>query len=147
MAQWIKWMKENEVYDNTKIIIVSDHGAHWEFWKGEYDIDIPFKNIDEEKISMEWLLNLNPVLMVKDFNSKQPFIEDWRFMSNMDASAIAFDENNPTKGNPKANRTLPAFISWWSKDMDDRKEFSLVKSYEVKDNIFDVNNWKTTHTY
>ena len=29
-AKWLRWMKENGVYDNTRIVICSDHGVGWD---------------------------------------------------------------------------------------------------------------------
>jgi len=147
LDKWFDWMKENDVYDNTKIVIVSDHGAHWKQWKGDVDIDIPFKNITDKIIPLKYLLNLNPLLLVKDFNSKNPFSEDWRFLSNMDAPAIAFDENDPTKLEPIINRKIPAYISWWSRDMGEKNKFSLQTQYEVTNNIFNGDNWTIKKKY
>jgi YidC/Oxa1 family membrane protein insertase len=141
LNSWFSWMKENGVYDNTKIIIVSDHGTHWERFNRELDIDNPFTNIDEENIPLKYMLNLNPLLMVKDFHSSEPFTDDWRFMSNMDAPDILLGKNDPTKGSPPESRTLPAFVSWWTQDMNNRTQFSLEHKYIVKDSIFDGNNW------
>jgi YidC/Oxa1 family membrane protein insertase len=141
MASWFKWMKKNGVYDNTKIIIVSDHGTHWKRFNRELDIDNPFKNVDDESVPLNYMLDLNPVILVKDFNSTGPFSEDWRFMSNMDAPDIALGRDDPTKGPPPETRTLPAFVSWWTKDMNNRTKFSLEHKYLVKDSIFDADNW------
>ena len=142
IAKWIEWMKENEVYDNTKIIIVSDHGTHWKHFKDDIDIDIPFENIQPEKASLEDMLDLNPLLLVKDYNSNEPMKKDWRFMTNMDANSIAFGENDPTKGLPPESRVLSGYISRWSKDMNTQYKFVINHHYLVRDNIFDANNWK-----
>ncbi|MEX0983249.1 MAG: membrane protein insertase YidC [Bacteroidales bacterium] len=142
LNSWFKWMKKNGVYDNTKIIIVSDHGTHWKRFNRELDIDNPFKNVDDERgVPLNYMLDLNPVILVKDFNSTEPFSEDWRFMSNMDAPDIALERSDPTKGAPPETRTLPAFVSWWTQDMNNRTKFSLEHKYLVEDDIFDANNW------
>lgn len=141
LCKWFQWMKDNDVYDNTKIIIVSDHGGHWKHFKGDIDIDIPFENIDDEIIKVDKLLDLNPLLLVKDFNAKDDFSIDWRFLSNVDAVSIAFDENDPTKPDTLPDRVLPAFTSWWSPDMGAKNEFYLVREYKVQKSIFDANNW------
>ncbi|MEX0986485.1 MAG: membrane protein insertase YidC [Bacteroidales bacterium] len=138
---WFDWMKKNGVYDNTRIVIVSDHGTHWKRFNRELDIDNPFKNADNDRIPLNYLLDLNPVIMVKDYNSSAQFSEDWRFMSNMDAPGIALDVQDASKGTPPDSRTLPAFVSWWTQDMNNRTSFSLEHKYIVKDNIFDGNNW------
>ncbi len=173
LTRWFSWMKENEVYDNTKIVIVSDHGTHWKRFNRELDIDNPFQNVDDESVPLNYMLDLNPLIMVKDFNATAPFSEDWQFMSNMDAIDIAVGKLDParnTVGDPDpardpvgdpdparhtgrdkdretgrdsitAERVLPAFVSWWTQDMNNRTQFSLEHKYLVKDNIFDADNW------
>jgi hypothetical protein len=151
LCKWFNWMKENEVYDNTKIVVVSDHGTHWKRFNRELDIDNPFQNVDDETVPLNYMLDLNPLIMVKDFNSNQPFSEDWQFMSNMDAIDIAVGTLDPGRDTVGAldpardsvpdGRVLPAFVSWWTRDMNDRSQFSLEHKYIVKDNIFDADNW------
>ena len=49
LATWFDWMKRNQIFDNTKIIIVADHRAH------DY--------------CNNWVRGaVNPILLVKDFN-------------------------------------------------------------------------------
>jgi len=142
IEKWFEWMKNNDVYDNTKIIIVSDHGVPWERFEDKIDFEIPFKNINEDVVSAGYMLGLNPLLLVKDFNQKEPLKNDSRFMSNLDVNSIIFDESNPTNRAISENRVLEGFISWWARDLDNKTQFSLSHSYLVKDNIFDGNNWK-----
>ena len=139
-AHWVKWMKKNGVYDNTKIIIVSDHGVPWHRYDGEIEVNFPFINTNEEKVSQEHLLSLNPLLLVKDFNEKGDMLIDNRFMSNADVNSIMFDEINPTNDSI-VSRTLPAFIAWWAESIDKSKKFSYSYWYKVKDNVFDADNW------
>jgi len=142
IEKWFEWMKKNDVYDNTKIIIVSDHGVPWERFMDKIDFEIPFKNIDQDVVSAGLMLGLNPFLLVKDFNQNGPLKIDSRFMSNLDVNSIIFDKLNPTNSPIPNTRVLQGFISWWSKDLDNKTQFSIDHSYFVKDNIFDGNNWK-----
>ena len=140
-SMWIQWMKDNDVYDNTMIIIVSDHGVPWVRYEGEIEVDFPFTNLNEDKINKKYLLTLNPLLLVKDFNASGNLQIDNRFMSNADVNSIIFDENNPTTTDSLRSRTLPTFISWWAESIDKSNKFSYSYLYKVKNNIFDVNNW------
>ena len=140
--KWFDWMKKNDVYDNTKIIIVSDHGVPYERFMDKIDFEIPFKNINDDVISTGYMLGLNPLLLVKDFNQKEQIKIDSRFMSNLDVNSIIFDKSNPTNSPIPKTRVLQGFISWWTSDLDNKKQFSIDRSYFVKDNIFDGNNWK-----
>jgi len=141
LCTWFSWMKENGVYDNTRIVIVSDHGTHWRRFNRELDIDNPFKNVDDQSVPLNYLLDLNPVIMVKDFDASEPFSEDWQFMSNMDAIGMALGEDGPAGASADSTRLLPAFVSWWTRDMNNRTRFSLEHKYIVKDTIFNADNW------
>ena len=60
LAKWLDDLKEWGVYDNTRIIFVSDHG----FWLENFDYMTLEIGPDLEAI--------NALLMVKDFNSREP---------------------------------------------------------------------------
>ncbi len=139
-ANWIRWMKENDVYDNTKIILVSDHGPSWWHFNGEYDTTAPIVWTDEDKISLERFLHLNPLLMVKEYHSSSPMKLDWRLMSNADVSAIAFGENDPTKTD-SVSRTIQTFYTTWHQDLKTRTKYELKHAFEIKDWVYDLNNW------
>ncbi|MBE7071673.1 MAG: membrane protein insertase YidC [Ruminococcaceae bacterium] len=90
LGKWFDYLRENDVYNNTRIIIVSDHGRAL----GQFDITCNGED-------MEYLL---PLLMVKDFNSTG-FTVSEEFMTNADVPTIAFSgiiDNpvNPFTGNP-----------------------------------------------
>jgi hypothetical protein len=69
LAAWFRWMKQNQVFDNTKIIIVADHGAH--------------------NYGNDWVRGaVNPILLVKDFNQTEPLKTSNILMQNSDAAAI-----------------------------------------------------------
>ena len=141
-SKWIQWMKDNDVYDNTMIIFVSDHGIPWSFYEGDVEIKLPIKNMDEKVVSMSTMINLNPVLLVKDYNQKGEIQIDDRLMSNVDMNSIIFDKVNVTNSPIDNNRKIKTFVTYWAKNIDKRTQFIYNTSYEVKGNVFDVNNWK-----
>lgn len=82
-AKFFDWLKANDLYDNTRIIIVSDHGTvidSGKFEKGK----MPF--LPE---------HVTASLLVKDFNDRTPsedgvhLNKDMTFMTNADTPAIA----------------------------------------------------------
>ena len=89
-AEWMEYLKEQGVYDNTRIIIVSDHGNGC-------------THFDDLLVSKTTnLIRTNPLLMVKDFNSTEWTISD-EFMTNADVPSLVFEglvENpiNPATG-------------------------------------------------
>ncbi len=150
--KWINWMKENEVYDNTKIIFLSDHGIHWIHFKGEMDDTMPIKNINSmysedyspwvKKTYPQLIKGMFPVLLVKDFNKKKPLQEDNRFMSNADASYIAFDEENPTTVEPPKKRVLPSSMVVWIRKVGLQKNIPTIYNVEATNTAYDLKNWK-----
>ncbi len=90
-AEWINLLKENGVYDNTRIIIVSDHGA-------AIPTDV-FPELNDTKV-IPRIEGVNPVLMVKDFNAVGKLKTDMDFMTNADVAAISCDGVIPDPVNP-----------------------------------------------
>ncbi len=110
IGKWLDFLRENDVYDNTRIIIVSDHGYNMHLKK-----ELEFGTRWDEDIMF-----YNPLLLVKDFNSTE-FKTDETFMTNADVPTLATQgliENpvNPFTGKPinnhmKGKDTLYVFTS------------------------------------
>ena len=93
LGQWFDYLRENELYDNTRIIIVADHGYGFHQFDDLLMDDLGF---DAE--------GLNPVLMVKGFGSTG-FTTSYEFMTNAGTPALALagiidNPVNPYTGNP-----------------------------------------------
>lgn len=153
VARWFDFLKANDCYDNTRIIIVADHGRH---------IHTPaFKNM---KYGLEYA-GYNPLFMVKDFNAKGKLKTDNSFMTNADTLFFAkkdlpVSDKNPFTGNkfedfidktsekiyPVLN--ISGFNEWNTDYLKDTKLWVLqdekyhTPSYIVHDNIFDEANWE-----
>ena len=141
LAKWIEWMKDNDVYDNTKIVIVSDHGPSWY----ESDFNPDFKSPVNWKqnsinINPKMFWRLNPLLMVKEFGEKKELKEDWRLMCNSDAAYITFDSNYINK--LPNDRILNSYFTIWEGNMEEQSGMKIESKFEVHTNIFDLNNWK-----
>ena len=95
LCEWFEYLKENNAYNNTKIIIVSDHGR---------DVDDPFFShfSDNEKERNKYSY-YHPLLLVKDFNSNGELKISNEFMTNADVPLFAVshinDARNPFTGN------------------------------------------------
>jgi membrane protein insertase, YidC/Oxa1 family, C-terminal domain len=100
LGQWFDYLRENDVYDNTKIIIVSDHGAYLSFPGMEFDADNTAKyNVFND-------VNLyKSLLLVKDFDSHE-LTEDPAFMTNADTPAIAFSGLIDNPVNPFTGKAI-----------------------------------------
>ena len=90
LGAWFDYLREQGVWDNTRIIIVSDHGT-----------DLHQFNMYSVGVDTEVFM---PLLMVKDFNSTGFTVND-EFMTNGDTPTLATaglieDPVNPFTGNP-----------------------------------------------
>lgn len=140
-AKWIIWMKANDVYDNTKIIMLSDHGPNVTD-EQIADLESNWNITGQNIVSANDFWRVNALLMVKDINSKEPLTEDWRLMSNSDAPAIVFNENDPTKSKNPESRTLPVFFVKHQAQITSKKNLEIINLFLVTDNIYDPNNWQ-----
>lgn len=144
LSEWFQFLKANGVYDNSRIIIVSDHGTDI------YDFpSMNFKGTTAEAF--------NPLLLIKDFNATGDIVFSDEFMTNADVPTEAFKdviENpvNPFTGNPvdsTAKQGIQEVVfaghgnhtAYYHKK---RNTFDTSKSfwYTVHDNIFDPDNWE-----
>jgi YidC/Oxa1 family membrane protein insertase len=91
LGEWFDYLRENGVYDNTRIIIVSDHG------RDLHQFDITCNDED-----MEFFM---PLLMVKDFDATGfKVCED--FMTNGDTPVIATSGLIDDPVNPFTNKPI-----------------------------------------
>ncbi len=93
LGSWFDYLREQGVYDNTRIIIVSDHGASSYMFGTEYVVDSRLN-----------LCSINCLVMVKDFGATG-FTTSNEFMVNAETPVIATNgliDNpvNPFTGNP-----------------------------------------------
>ena len=142
LGDWFDYLREEGVWDNTRIIIVSDHGRQLR----QFDNLLINEELDVQKY--------NSILMFKDFDTKG-FNVDNSFMTNADTPTLALkdlikDPVNPFTGNPvnsDAKTKGPIDVSMSDNgvhlatgnvlEIDDNHNW-----YQVSDNIFDPANWK-----
>ncbi|MCQ2597748.1 MAG: YidC/Oxa1 family membrane protein insertase [Treponema sp.] len=142
MAAWFDYLKENDCYNNTKIIITSDHGS------GKKTGNLP-KPDDNVWGTYE---NINPVFLVKDFNTDGPVKTDMNFMTNADVAALSCldaikNPVNPFTGNPvdfsgKEKPLIGVDIEGWSPDSQNKNTFKVSKWYKLENGLFDPSSLK-----
>ena len=141
IADWLDYLRENDVYDNTRIIIAADHG--YELQQLEY-----FRNSSDGKATVDAYF---PLLLVKDFDAEGFHTSD-EFMTNADVPWLAMEgliDNpvNPFTGNAINDDEKYAHDQYIivSPDFDLRvnngNTFLPAKWASVKDNIWDESNW------
>ncbi len=143
-TELIEWLKKEGVYDNTRIIIVSDHGTA---------IDTPYLENNLPGIMKECF---SCSLLVKDFNQHGPMTTDMTFMTNADTPYLATkdiipDAKNPFTGTPLKVEDKEAILTTCPSQSTRIRHDSgfAVKDNEwftVRDNIFDSGNWAQLNT-
>ena len=142
LGEWFDYLRAEGVYDNTRIILVADHGS------AVHSLDAMHMDAPER----EDLIGYNPVLMVKDFGSTE-FTTDPTFMTNADTPSLALeglvdDPVNPFTGLPVTmdeklahpQHILCSHI--WKTEKNNGNTFLPGPWLSVHDDIFDLNNWE-----
>ena len=153
LADWFEKLKSENVYDNTKIIIASDHGFPV---KTKHFADFPkllSRPVLNVKDSYEYVY-FNPLLLVKDFEATGEVKTSCEFMTNADVPAIAVShlpENfrkNPFTGKELSTQVKKDGVNICTSTKFDfpnhgKYKFNIEKDevVHVKDNIFDAKNW------
>jgi len=145
LADFFLFLKNEGIYDNTRIILFSDHGPEQNFIN---NIELNF-NVEQ----------FNAFLMVKDFNSSGEIITDNAFMSNADIPYLTLkniEENpiNPFTGNiiSDNNKKEPFYINMWRSThntVGNNNQFGFNPNFDyfVHTNIFLKENWIKANEY
>jgi len=138
LSEYFDFLKSNDVYDNTRIILVSDHGLLDATYVTK--TNLPF-HVD----------HFNPFLLVKDFNAKGEMKTDTAFMTNADVPSLAMKDLIENPVNPFTNNSINAInqknkpqlilIERIHSKNENELWFGLQNTYYVHDNIFDEKNW------
>jgi len=143
IGKWLDYLKANGVYDNTKIIIVADHGYSM------FQIDELI--IDRDKMTGD-IEAYYPLLMVKDFNAKGFSVSD-EFMTNADVPTIAVKDSIKNPVNPFTKKKITNSEKFahdqyiqadgdWNINKNNGNQFVGGRWYKVHDSIWDKNNWE-----
>lgn len=142
LGRWMDWLREAGVYDNTRIIIVGDHGTYLEL--GE-----------ETRIGDNWweeLTQFNPLLLVKDFGDTA-FKVDRRFMTNADVPLLAMEGLVEHPVNPFTGQAMTdavkhrpvhrvLFSENWKEDVAEHKTFPEGYWYSLSgDQVLNRDAW------
>ena len=139
LGKWFDYLRENGVYDNTRIIVMSDHGGTME----QFSELLADDGMDAESFAS--------LLMVKDFNSRG-FTTSDEFMLSADVPLLAVkdviaDPVNPFSGRridevskPKQEQLL-LYSFEWDVNVNCGTQFIAGDWYTVGGDIWNKNAW------
>lgn len=139
LAEFFEYLKAQGVYDNTRIIIVSDHGS------GDVPKSVKYYNRHS---------GISPILLVKDFDAHGEISEDLSFMTNADTPYLATKDIIPNAKNPFTDKPLYVenkndYIKIACPPPESTRiryntKFKINANdwWTVRDNIFVPENWK-----
>jgi len=145
LGEWFDLLQDNNVYDNTRIIIIADHGI------GVSGL------VSNESLSIKGELRelYNPVFLFKDFNSHGALSFNNDFMTNADVpyftiNGLLENPKNPFTGNPITTQPKKdgILITTYHAPMagnHGKYVFSIKKNQwmSLHDSIFEATNWKS----
>ncbi|MBN2668914.1 MAG: membrane protein insertase YidC [Bacteroidales bacterium] len=145
IGRWINWMKENDVYDNTRIILISDHGIHWQHVDGKSKPNLPLKNQDLLLEQNDYYLfnAMYPLFFVKDFQENGNIKYNSTLISNVDATGFCFSTkcSNYLYKLPKDRKIEITTVPWVSNILS-AKKLNIIKHFQVKTSCYDLKDWK-----
>ncbi|MBO5690353.1 MAG: hypothetical protein J6R96_00645, partial [Spirochaetaceae bacterium] len=152
LGEWFSLMKLHDVYNNTRIIIVSDHGIGSGVM--ERELFDTFKIDDGSGYSKN---SFRSLLLYKDFDAEGGIKTDMTFMSTADVPVLALKEIVQNPINPFTGKKLDSTIKssglyvttggasglWKPEHSKSEYIFTVPDNswYHVKDNIFVDSNW------
>ncbi len=145
LEEWFDYLKANNMYDNSRIIIVSDHGFYLDQVDELSNDGLSYK--DESSVESYF-----PLLLVKDFGETGSPKEDGTFMTNADVPTIALNGIVSNPINPFTNKVVSSiektshdqFIikskNWNPNNNGDT--FSSPSWIRVNNSLWDCENWE-----
>ena len=141
LGRWFDTLREEKCYDNCRIILVADHGYNLN------QIDAMLFNEDTE----EDLMYYNPLLLVKDFDSRGFEVSD-SLMTNADTPVLAMgglitDPINPFTGKAissqaKNDGELHVYAAHEPEINSSCTTFPKNRWFDVSGDVRDENNWQ-----
>ena len=143
LGEWFDYLKEEGVYDNTRIIITSDHGRALHL-NDSYHLD----DGSEELMDIEAYY---PLLLIKDFNASEFTINE-EFMTNADVPTYAMEGLIDNPVNPFTGKEINNDEKYshpqkviasdkWVVDENNGTKFLPGLWFSVEKDMRDKNNW------
>ena len=149
LGQWFDYLRENGLWDNTRILVVSDHG--WEL--GLDHILTGGQEGSNALAPYDGVMAYNALMMIKDFSSGDEFTVSDSFMTIADMPSEAMkglitDPVNPFTGNPitedaKDEEAQYVMLTDWRIAENHGNQFKDPVRLVLRNrNVFDESNWE-----
>ncbi len=151
LGAWLDYLRENGVFDNTRIIIVSDHA--WPLGQNDEII------VGDEGSGDVWDASVfNCMLLVKDFDASGPLQTDTAFMTNADTPVLAMQGLINAPVNPFTGATIDSsdknapelhlqYATYWQVNENNGNTFLPGNWFAVHDDITVNDNWRFLGEY
>ena len=148
LGKWFDFLRENGVWENTRVIVVSDHG--WEL--GLNHVLTGAAEGENALTPYDGVMAYNALMMIKDFGEGEAFRTDPSFMTIADTPSEALRgliENpvNPFTGNPisesaKSDPEQYVMLTDWRIAENHGTQYSDPIRLTLKNGyLFDESNW------
>ncbi len=150
LADFLDWLRRNGMYDNTMVILVSDHcEADSRMLNAALGVD------ERGGRSRHMAANAYPgrphaLLMVKDFGDNAPFRQNGALMSILDVPALACRAIGGCPGldlpdaGPDRVRVHHADIPWRQIEVPGKKMYDPGTTAVIRGSMFRKENWSVT---
>lgn len=138
LAKYMDWFRERGIYDNTMIVLVSDHG-----WKANNPM---FDGLEHQSTYSMF----QAFLMVKPFGSNGPLQQSTQFISNANVTGMICATIggcvDRASGKTITDRKLDGVVTMhetpWQPTGQNADSFVTERSYEVHDDMHVPANWR-----
>lgn len=148
LGAWFDYLKSEGMYDNTRIIIVSDHGWSLEQYP---DRIIGGKVLGNDRSNANDTMYYNSLLLVKDFEETGEPKTDNTLMTSADVPLLATENLLSSMVNPYTSKDLNDSVdktevhifAGHDYEIEDNlgTTYTSTDFFSVHDNIFDLSNW------
>ncbi len=154
LAKWFAYLKAEGVWDNTRVVIVSDHGCYWNDTDIERNDELDAQIAGDEYNGRG---HYHPLLLFKDFAAAGPLVTDTeRFMTNADTPSLLLQGLVEHPVNPFTGKEIPLDTTALKQDGvvisvcdrhrpsdNGRYQFSIAADewWRVRNNIFEAASW------
>lgn len=141
LCDWFDWMKKNGVYDNTCIVLISDHGNSFN------DNGIPSDSCGDPLFGEYDLSRANTLMLVKNYGATGSMLKDSLLVSSADiisyiskSTTIKFPAATAFPAEYSKPRIFSSITGDWESCLDN--DTVRFRTYEVTGSIFDGESWK-----